>query len=77
MAAAAKVKQEGKPNDLLERILEDDTFKMSREELMGAVKPENFVGRAPSQVEEFLESYIDPILAAHKDELGLNAELNV
>ncbi|MBR3394093.1 MAG: adenylosuccinate lyase [Firmicutes bacterium] len=77
MAAAAKVKQEGKPNDLLERILEDDTFKMSREELMGAVKPENFVGRAPSQVEEFLESYIDPILAAHKDELGLDAELNV
>ncbi|MBQ7059810.1 MAG: adenylosuccinate lyase [Firmicutes bacterium] len=77
MAAAARVKQEGKSNDLLERILEDETFKMSREELMGAVKPENFVGRAPSQVEEFLENYIDPILEAHKDELGLAAELNV
>ena len=77
MAAAARVKQEGKSNDLLERILDDETFKMSKEELMGAMQPENFVGRAPSQVEEFLESYIDPILEAHKDELGLAAELSV
>ena len=77
MAAAAKVKQEGKANDLLERILADDTFKMSEEELMSAVKPENFVGRAPSQVEEFLRDYIDPILEAHQGELGLTAQLNV
>ncbi|MBO6159043.1 MAG: adenylosuccinate lyase [Firmicutes bacterium] len=77
MAAAAQVKQEGKPNDLLERILADDTFKMSREELMSAVKPENFIGRAPSQVEEFLSEIIDPILAAYQDELGLTAQLSV
>jgi len=54
MAAAAQVKQEGKANDLLERIIADDYFKMSEEELMSAVKPENFVGRAPQQVEDFL-----------------------
>ena len=77
MAAAAKVKQEGKANDLLERILADDTFKMSREELMAAVKPENFIGRAPSQVEDFLSEYIDPILKQHEEELGLTASLSV
>lgn len=77
MAAAAQVKQEGKANDLLERIIADDYFKMSEEELMGAVKPENFVGRAPQQVEDFLTECIDPILAAHKEELGMQAQLSV
>lgn len=77
MAAAAQVKQEGKPNDLLERIIADEHFKMSEEELMSAVKPENFVGRAPEQVEDFLSECIDPILKAHADQLGMQAQLNV
>lgn len=77
MAAAAQVKQEGKPNDLIERILADPAFKMSREELMDALKPENFIGRAPQQVEDFLSEYIDPILNAHQEELGLTAQLSV
>ncbi|MCF0136124.1 MAG: adenylosuccinate lyase [Lachnospiraceae bacterium] len=77
MAAAAQVKQEGKPNDLLERIIADPTFKMSEEELMSAVKPENFVGRAPSQVEDFLGECIDPILKKHAEDLGLTAQLSV
>ena len=77
MAAAAQVKQEGKPNDLIERILADPAFKMSREELMDALKPANFIGRAPQQVEDFLSEYIDPILNAHQEELGLTAQLSV
>lgn len=77
MAAAAQVKQEGKANDLLERIIADDYFKMSEEELMSAVKPENFVGRAPQQVEDFLKECIDPILSAHQTELGMQAQLSV
>ncbi|MCI8633135.1 MAG: adenylosuccinate lyase [Lachnospiraceae bacterium] len=77
MAAAAQVKQEGKANDLLERIIADDYFKMSEEELMSAVKPENFVGRAPQQVEDFLKECIDPILSAHRAELGMQAQLSV
>ena len=77
MAAAAQVKQEGLPNDLLSRILADDYFKMSEEELMSAVKPENFVGRAPQQVEDFLSSCIDPILAKHQADLGMEANLSV
>ena len=77
MAAAAVVKQEGKPNDLIERILADPAFKMSREELTAALKPENFIGRAPQQVDDFLTEYIDPILKAHQEELGLTAQLSV
>ena len=77
MAAAAQVKQEGKPNDLLERVLADDHFKLTEEELMGAIKPENFIGRAPQQVDDFLAEYIDPILQSHKAELGMQAQLSV
>ena len=47
------------------------------EELMDALKPENFIGRAPQQVEDFLSEYIDPILNAHQEELGLTAQLSV
>ena len=77
MAAAAKVKQEGLENDLLDRILTDDLFKMEKEELLSAMQPENFIGRAPQQVEEFLSEIIDPILEKHKEDLGLTAQLTV
>lgn len=77
MQAAAQVKQEGKDNDLIERILSDGHFHLTRKELMDALKPENFIGRAPSQVQDFLTECIDPILEEHKDELGMNVQLKV
>ena len=33
------------------------------------LSPENFVGRAPEQVEEFVAEEIDPILAANADKM--------
>lgn len=77
MEAAARVKQEGKDNDLLDRLLEDSAFSLSREELQQTVKPENFIGRAPSQVEEFLTEYIDPVLSRFHMEKGMGGELSV
>lgn len=41
------------------------------------MKPENYVGRAPEQTEEFLNGVIKPILAENKDALGMHAEINV
>ncbi len=77
MAAGRVVKAEGKPNDLLERIAEDPAFGMTMEQLQGIMKPENFVGRAPWQVEEFLAQVVAPILEANKDVLGMKAQINV
>lgn len=77
MAASAKVKQEGKPNDLIDRLLSDEAFPLSDSDLREALRPENFIGRAPSQVDDFLEEYILPILKAHEADLGLTAELTV
>ena len=66
MAAGRVVKEEGKPNDLLERIAADPSFGMTMDQLKAIMKPENFVGRAPQQVEEFVEEVIQPILDANK-----------
>ncbi|MBR2593956.1 MAG: adenylosuccinate lyase [Firmicutes bacterium] len=73
MEAGMAVKNEGKPNDLLERIAADKSFGLSAESLKNTVKAENYVGIAPLQVEMFLKDYIDPLLEANKDLLGMKA----
>ena len=77
MAAGRVVKEEGKPNDLVQRIAADPAFDMTEEQIMAVMKPENFVGRAPEQVEEFLAEVVRPILDANKDLIGMKAEINV
>jgi len=77
MAAGKLVKEEGLANDLLDRIASDPAFNISKEALQKVMKPENYVGRAPEQTEEFLNGVIKPILAENKDALGMHAEINV
>ena len=75
-AAARKVKLEGGANDLIDRIVADPLFPLSREEIDAQMAPEKYVGRAPSQVTEFLRDEIAPLLAKYPDE-SIQAELNV
>jgi adenylosuccinate lyase len=77
MEAGKTVKEEGKPNDLLDRIAADPTFKITKEALQKVMKPENYVGRSCEQTTEFLNGVIKPILSANEDQLGLKAEINV
>lgn len=77
MEAGKQVKVEGKSNDLIERIIADDAFKMSEEEIRSILAPENFIGRASEQVVEFIEEYIQPILEANREILGQSVELHV
>lgn len=77
MAAGRVVKVEGKPNDLLERIAADPAFGMTIEELRAELVPQNFVGRAPQQVTQFLQNDVQPILDRYHDLLGLEVEIKV
>ena len=77
MEAGKTVKEEGKPNDLLDRIAADPMFNTTKEELMKIMKPENYVGRAPEQVTEYLENVVRPVLEENREELGVKAEINV
>jgi adenylosuccinate lyase len=62
MEAHKGVKTEGKQNDLLERILTDPAFKLTKQDLNGILDVTAFVGRAPQQVEEFVKDVVDPLL---------------
>jgi len=75
--AAARVKQEGLDNDLLDRLAADSAIGMSRDEIDAILKIEDFVGRAPQQVDEFLQDYVRPALDRHRDALGGKSDVRV
>ncbi len=75
-AAAAKVKLEGGQNDLIDRIVADPLFPLTREEIEAQMDPALYVGRAPEQVTEFLEGPVAELLARYPDE-DIHAELSV
>ena len=60
--AGDRMKTEGVENDLLQRIAADPVFGLSPAEIAAAADPARFIGRAPEQVDEFLEAEIEPIL---------------
>ena len=77
MEAGRTVKVEGKDNDLLERIAADPAFNLTIEELRKSMEPSRYVGRAKEQTVTFIEKTVQPVLDAHKDMLGMTAEINV
>ena len=77
MEAGRNVKVEGRDNNLLELIAADPSFNLTLEELKKTMDPKKYVGRAPQQVEEFLDEMIRPVLEENKDLLGVKAEINV
>ena len=80
MEAGRVVKEEGKPNDLLDRIAADPMFAslgVTEESLAKIMNPADYVGRAPQQVEEYLDGVIRPVLEENKNVLGEKAEINV
>ena len=75
MQAAEQIKIYGKDSNLCELIVNDPMFMITKEELDEQLKPENYVGRSPQQVSEFLSECIYPILEANKDILGESFEM--
>lgn len=62
IAAGRRVKEDGMPNDLIERICADPVFGITYEEILPHLVPENYTGRSAEQVVEFIEADINPIL---------------
>lgn len=77
MEAGQNVKAEGKENNLLELIGADEMFRPVWGRLDEIVDAKKFVGRAPQQTEEFIESEIDPILQRHAGLLGEKGDVRV
>jgi adenylosuccinate lyase len=74
-AATARLKSEGGRNDLLDRLEADQAF--TGVDFAQFRNPASLVGRAPQQVDEFLEQAIAPVRQRYAPLLGQSAELNV
>jgi adenylosuccinate lyase len=74
-AAAARIKLEGRDNDLLERLRNDPVF--AKVNIKTATDPRQFIGRAPQQVDEFIREYVTPIRRRYRKVLHRESELSV
>jgi len=64
IAAARAMKDEGRPNDLLERLAGDGEFPVDATAMRALLDPARFIGRAAAQVDDFLAEVVAPILSA-------------
>lgn len=76
MESAKAVKERGEHNDLIERIKADEKFAAVKDSIDGILKPENFIGRAAQQVDEFIADNVDPLFA-RENYVPYKAEINV
>lgn len=77
MQAGKNVKEEGKDNNLIDLIKADKTFAAVHGRLDEILNAEKFIGRAPSQVSEFIENEVDPILKENAAVLGQKGDVKV
>ncbi len=81
MIAGRHVKEEGKDNDLLKLLAEDDElgkkFGLSEEDLKKNLKLENYIGLADVQVDDFIREYVDPVIKEYGDLKNIKADINV
>lgn len=61
-ASVRAIKLEGKENDLIERLAEDESIPLSIDEIKQNLSPDSFIGRCISQVDDFLNVYALPIV---------------
>ncbi|MCR5160334.1 MAG: adenylosuccinate lyase [Lachnospiraceae bacterium] len=77
MEAGRHVKEEGRENDLLELIAADPAFGLKLDDLKKSMDPSRYTGRSAYQVDRFVKECVQPVLDAHKDMIGIKAEINV
>ncbi len=77
MKAAENVKINGGENNLIDLIKSEQMFSGVKDQIDNVLDPKKYTGRAASQVVEFIENDVDPILMQHNNELGLKSEISV
>ncbi|ESO04730.1 hypothetical protein HELRODRAFT_99625 [Helobdella robusta] len=75
--AGMRVKSEGLPNNLLDRIKGDPYFAPVKSCLSDIMNPKKFIGRAPQQVGKFLELEVKPALKPYANQMNEIADLDL
>ena len=77
VAVAKRMKLEGKDNDLLERLLADPRFMLTKEDLDRILNVRSFIGLAPEQTESFIENEVKPVLDKNRELIGVDVKITV
>lgn len=77
MQSVEKMKLEGFENDLIKRVKEDKEFILTEDELKDIIEPVKYIGRAPQQVEDFIEYYIKPVISLNNHYNSEKVEMDV
>ncbi|MBQ8197680.1 MAG: adenylosuccinate lyase [Clostridia bacterium] len=75
MKASENVKIHGLENNLIDLIKTDEHFVAVKDKLDDVLDGKKYIGRAPSQVVEFIQNEVDPILEKNKNCLGEKGEI--
>ncbi len=75
--AATRDVSEGRESSLRERLAREPLLARIAPRLDGLLDPRHFVGRAPEQVLEFVSEDVDPVLAEHRDLIGIVGRVEV
>ena len=75
--AAKEVKLNGKDNDVLDRIVNDKIFGLTKDELEKVLSDFSFTGCAEAQTQSFIDNIVHPILNENKEYLGIKSEIKV
>jgi adenylosuccinate lyase len=75
--AGSHVKNDGKPNDMINLLKQDEYFKPIHAKLDQMLEPQKYVGRAPSQVKQFIDEVVNSIRERYKYNLSGSSELKL
>ena len=71
---ARRMKETGCANDLEEKLLADERFRLTRETLSELLDIRKFIGMAPKQARDFVNNSIKPMLEANAAELDADGK---
>ena len=74
---AKEIKLEGKDNDVLNKIIADKAFNLTKEEAEKVLSDNSFIGCAESQTEDFLKNVVRPVLEANASDLNEKVGIKV
>ena len=77
LESSRKIKEEGQPCDLLERLVHDQEIGLSKAEIIELSNVKHFIGRAVEQTHEFLKEEVSPLLHKHKEIAPIIADIKL
>lgn len=76
LEAGYRIKSEGLSNDLVDRLCASKKLNISKEEISKYLDASKYIGRASEQVNDYITTFVNPVLKKNKDLLGLKVNIS-